>query len=183
MCHFCPTATLLPAMRLFNLLRQQSEPSLKCVPDSFPPQRHHLAQLEEFLHQSRKLLVLTGAGLSTESGIPDYRFIQNVNFVFNFILASIWFSACKIMQLQETITVFFITLFASILIVKFISQNCKFFFYNYHAEMCYVSQLWSMHPYCYLLLEMVIIFLRYNLYEENYISCLTCQNNGSTCIL
>jgi NAD-dependent deacetylase sirtuin 4 len=32
-----------------------------------------LAQLQRFLHQSEKLLIVTGAGVSTESGIPDYR--------------------------------------------------------------------------------------------------------------
>ena len=30
-------------------------------------------QLQTFLHQHRRVLVLTGAGLSTASGIPDYR--------------------------------------------------------------------------------------------------------------
>src|SRR5215212_133330 len=29
--------------------------------------------LTDFIHQSRRLVVLTGAGCSTESGIPDYR--------------------------------------------------------------------------------------------------------------
>jgi len=33
----------------------------------------HLDALIEFVHRSRRLLVLTGAGCSTESGIPDYR--------------------------------------------------------------------------------------------------------------
>jgi len=32
-----------------------------------------LAQLADFLDRHRNVLVLTGAGLSTASGIPDYR--------------------------------------------------------------------------------------------------------------
>lgn len=32
-----------------------------------------LAALDDFLHRHRRVLVLTGAGLSTASGIPDYR--------------------------------------------------------------------------------------------------------------
>ena len=32
-----------------------------------------IAQLEEFVSRSKRLFVLTGAGISTESGIPDYR--------------------------------------------------------------------------------------------------------------
>jgi NAD-dependent SIR2 family protein deacetylase len=34
---------------------------------------HDLAALTDFIASSRRLLVLTGAGCSTESGIPDYR--------------------------------------------------------------------------------------------------------------
>src|SRR6185436_14501545 len=34
------------------------------------------AELHEFARASRRLLVLTGAGCSTESGIPDYRDAQ-----------------------------------------------------------------------------------------------------------
>ena len=33
----------------------------------------HAAQLAEFLDRHPRALVLTGAGLSTASGIPDYR--------------------------------------------------------------------------------------------------------------
>ena len=32
-----------------------------------------IAALQDFVSSSSKLLVLTGAGASTESGIPDYR--------------------------------------------------------------------------------------------------------------
>jgi NAD-dependent SIR2 family protein deacetylase len=35
--------------------------------------RDHVDQLSEFIEQHRKVVVLTGAGISTASGIPDYR--------------------------------------------------------------------------------------------------------------
>src|SRR5476651_2001343 len=38
-----------------------------------PPQAHQLDQLAAFLSAHRNVLLLTGAGLSTASGIPDYR--------------------------------------------------------------------------------------------------------------
>ena len=31
------------------------------------------SSLQEFIHRHRRLFVLTGAGCSTRSGIPDYR--------------------------------------------------------------------------------------------------------------
>ncbi|KAL8170798.1 hypothetical protein V2J09_022602 [Rumex salicifolius] len=46
------------------------------VPDASPPSIKDVDQLYEFFEQSNKLVVLTGAGLSTESGIPDYRSLQ-----------------------------------------------------------------------------------------------------------
>ncbi|MBN3306900.1 SIR4 lipoamidase, partial [Amia calva] len=48
-------------------------PPLNFVPASGPPASAALESLQAFVGQSRQLLVLTGAGLSTESGIPDYR--------------------------------------------------------------------------------------------------------------
>lgn len=35
--------------------------------------KHEIDQLQDFLQRHRRVLVLTGAGLSTASGIPDYR--------------------------------------------------------------------------------------------------------------
>ena len=46
---------------------------LKFVPDAEPVCSTDVSVLERFINNSRNLLVLTGAGLSTESGIPDYR--------------------------------------------------------------------------------------------------------------
>nr|GMD49469.1 NAD-dependent protein deacylase SRT2 [Ipomoea batatas] len=45
----------------------------KTVPYSDPPSRDDVNRLYELFDRSKKLVVLTGAGISTESGIPDYR--------------------------------------------------------------------------------------------------------------
>ncbi|XP_063686830.1 NAD-dependent protein deacylase Sirt4-like [Bolinopsis microptera] len=44
-----------------------------CVPKHAALLESQYRALEEFILSARRLLVLTGAGLSTESGIPDYR--------------------------------------------------------------------------------------------------------------
>ncbi|KOB72000.1 NAD-dependent protein deacetylase [Operophtera brumata] len=44
-----------------------------CVPKHKPPDTKDFRILKEFLHKHDKILFLTGAGISTESGIPDYR--------------------------------------------------------------------------------------------------------------
>ncbi|XP_004928926.1 NAD-dependent protein deacylase Sirt4 [Bombyx mori] len=44
-----------------------------CVPKHKPPEKKDFDVLKEFLTNHNKILILTGAGISTESGIPDYR--------------------------------------------------------------------------------------------------------------
>ncbi|CAG4933257.1 unnamed protein product [Colias eurytheme] len=43
------------------------------VPSYKPPNEKDFNNLLNFLYQHNKILILTGAGISTESGIPDYR--------------------------------------------------------------------------------------------------------------
>ncbi|KAI8425440.1 hypothetical protein MSG28_007185 [Choristoneura fumiferana] len=43
------------------------------VPKHKPPEQRDFETLREFINRHQKILVLTGAGISTESGIPDYR--------------------------------------------------------------------------------------------------------------
>ncbi|XP_036383546.1 NAD-dependent protein lipoamidase sirtuin-4, mitochondrial [Megalops cyprinoides] len=50
-----------------------SASSLCFVPASVPISLEALEQLQSFVTQTKRLFVITGAGLSTESGIPDYR--------------------------------------------------------------------------------------------------------------
>lgn len=43
------------------------------VPPNSPVKKDDITLFERFINDSKKLLVITGAGISTESGIPDYR--------------------------------------------------------------------------------------------------------------
>ncbi|XP_002732103.1 NAD-dependent protein lipoamidase sirtuin-4, mitochondrial-like [Saccoglossus kowalevskii] len=46
---------------------------LKFVPVSDPAEERQVKQLTDFVNNSQSLFILSGAGISTESGIPDYR--------------------------------------------------------------------------------------------------------------
>ena len=46
---------------------------LHFVPESKPVLSEQFLEIQNFINDAGKLLCLTGAGLSTESGIPDYR--------------------------------------------------------------------------------------------------------------
>lgn len=47
--------------------------SLNFVPAHQPVTAGQIRGLQRFIDDHKKLIVLTGAGVSTESGIPDYR--------------------------------------------------------------------------------------------------------------
>lgn len=55
------------------IFRITSQRFSKFIPRSSPPTKIHVENLAKFIQDSKNLLVLTGAGISTESGIPDYR--------------------------------------------------------------------------------------------------------------
>lgn len=62
----------------FNTQRNVSHASEQNERLSFvPPYKEvslsEIAPLQTFVHSSKNMFVLTGAGISTESGIPDYR--------------------------------------------------------------------------------------------------------------
>lgn len=46
-----------------------SSESLKFVPKHSPVEKRHIEQLREFISTSSALVILTGAGISTESGV------------------------------------------------------------------------------------------------------------------
>ncbi|KAK0167133.1 hypothetical protein PV327_004570 [Microctonus hyperodae] len=55
------------------LVGAKSYSNLAFVPKHIPPNPDDLNRFQHFLENSGLLCVLTGAGISTESGIPDYR--------------------------------------------------------------------------------------------------------------
>jgi len=61
-------------MRLSHKLLSALQSSIhRYVPSCPPTRQSDINHLQEFISSSNNLFVLTGAGLSTESGIPDYR--------------------------------------------------------------------------------------------------------------
>ncbi|XP_024398720.1 NAD-dependent protein deacylase SRT2 isoform X3 [Physcomitrium patens] len=69
---FCNYATLAATGSV--AVPQEISSSLNSiVPDSPPPSQSDLQRLYDFVNDSKRLVVITGAGTSTECGIPDYR--------------------------------------------------------------------------------------------------------------
>ena len=60
-------------MKITGLILAQVSQNLKFVPASKPALSASVEQLQEFIDMSSKVCVMTGAGISTESGVPDYR--------------------------------------------------------------------------------------------------------------
>ncbi|KRT81717.1 hypothetical protein AMK59_5217, partial [Oryctes borbonicus] len=50
-----------------------STTSFNFIPKHLPVEETSVILLKQFISNSKRLLILTGAGISTESGIPDYR--------------------------------------------------------------------------------------------------------------
>ena len=67
------TATASRSSRRSPLPPPPPASSAEIVPPTLPVANWQKALLLEFMESHPRLLVLTGAGLSTESGIPDYR--------------------------------------------------------------------------------------------------------------
>ena len=59
-------------MRLFRILKS-AKSQLSYVPESKPALLESVHRLQDFFDSCNKVCVLTGAGISTESGVPDYR--------------------------------------------------------------------------------------------------------------
>ncbi|XP_004611277.1 NAD-dependent protein lipoamidase sirtuin-4, mitochondrial isoform X2 [Sorex araneus] len=71
---FVPTLRTPRGRWLVHVSRQCSHGSHGLfVPPSSPPDPEKVKELQRFITLSKRLLVMTGAGVSTESGIPDYR--------------------------------------------------------------------------------------------------------------
>ena len=68
-----PWRTVTP--RSSPIRRASSAPAgkLDFVPSCSTTDAHSLELVRDFVSRARRLFVITGAGLSTESGIPDYR--------------------------------------------------------------------------------------------------------------
>ena len=67
------TSSKLGQLRTRKSYSNRGCASLAFVPNHKEPQNEDIEKLGEFLSTVDRLLVMTGAGISTESGIPDYR--------------------------------------------------------------------------------------------------------------
>ena len=76
----------LPSSPIFFMNKKQDRVRVKVVAlmalsslklqyykDMLMPQQNEISQLRSMIDGSRRLVVFTGAGISTESGIPDFR--------------------------------------------------------------------------------------------------------------
>ncbi|KAF4524955.1 hypothetical protein B566_EDAN013905 [Ephemera danica] len=59
--------------RITQYLSRQYSTGINYVPKHSSPKEEDLDRLYQFLRSTRRLFVITGAGVSTESGLPDYR--------------------------------------------------------------------------------------------------------------
>lgn len=64
---------LVKHFRLYSVLGTAHSSRPHFVPPHSPANEDDIDKFKEFIHNSKRLLVITGAGISTESGIPDYR--------------------------------------------------------------------------------------------------------------
>jgi hypothetical protein len=56
-----------------SLTTKSIPPNETYVPPYQKPLSDDINKLQEFVSHSKRLFIITGAGISTESGIPDYR--------------------------------------------------------------------------------------------------------------
>lgn len=59
--------------QIFKKINKRNLSSLCFVPEYNEPHQKDIKNLENFIIKTNKLFVVSGAGISTESGIPDYR--------------------------------------------------------------------------------------------------------------
>jgi len=69
----CVYHSHLISIKLSSTLSEKSVSIQRFYPEAPLPNSDEIGQLNEFIERCQRLLVISGAGLSTESGIPDYR--------------------------------------------------------------------------------------------------------------
>lgn len=68
-----PVKSLSRKFVCLNFKRSVIKPTQQYVPKHDSVKPSDIKKLEKFLSEKPGILVVTGAGVSTESGIPDYR--------------------------------------------------------------------------------------------------------------